>query len=260
MQVSTPVPHIKQENIWDCGLACVAMVVNALGATLSLPEVTMHCSVDSVWTIDLAYLLRKLSNDQVGMPRLSPTKPSPPRLFVPNLSPGHDEGWDFTYYTSTIGADTAHSREKFYRTSFDDDQKRVNTLFDGADAANVRVLELALPLDDFRRFLYCGSYAIITLVNQRLLRCQQCLEKSAFCSCNTGTLFSMIEWIKGFRYIGHFIVLVGYDPNLDMFYYRDPAKDDQLCSTSAEDLERARDSSGTDHDCIVIKVAQTQSE
>ncbi|KAK3810770.1 MAG: Guanylylate cyclase-domain-containing protein [Benniella sp.] len=254
MQVATPVPHIKQENVWDCGLACVAMVANALGARLSLAEVAMHCSVDSVWTIDLAYLIRRLSNDQVSVSGLNSSKSPPSRLFVPNLSPGRDDGWDFTYYTSTIGADTAHSREKFYRKSFDDDQKRVNALFDSADAANVRVIELALPLDDFRRFLYCGSYAIITLVNQRLLRCQPCLEKSALCCCSTGTLFSMVEWVKGFRYIGHFIVLVGYDPDSDMFYYRDPAKSDELCSTTAADLERARDSTGTDHDCLVIRV------
>ncbi|KAF9358401.1 hypothetical protein BGX26_001860 [Mortierella sp. AD094] len=140
MQVSTPVPHINQESNWDCGLACVAMVSNALGARLSLAEVTMHCRVESVWTIDLAYLLRKLSNDQVSPPPTSLL--SRPQLIIPNLSPGCDEGWDFTYYTSTIGVNSAHSKEKFYRKSFDDDQKRVNALFDNADAANIRVIEL----------------------------------------------------------------------------------------------------------------------
>ncbi|KFH71333.1 hypothetical protein MVEG_01633 [Podila verticillata NRRL 6337] len=140
MQVTTPIPHIIQESNWDCGLACVAMVANALGSHLSLAEVSMHCSVESVWTIDLAYLLRQLSNDQVSLPKLDFARRT--QLLIPNLSPGRDEGWDFTYYTSTIGVDTAHSKEKFYRKSFDDDQKRVNALFDGADAANIRVIEL----------------------------------------------------------------------------------------------------------------------
>ncbi|KAF9114981.1 guanylyl cyclase domain-containing protein 1 [Mortierella sp. AM989] len=246
MQFSTSVPHINQESNWDCGLACVAMVCNALGAHLSLAEVTMHCCVDSVWTIDLAYLLRKLSNDQVSVP--PPSFIQRPQLLIPNLSPGRDEGWDFTYYTSTIGVNSAHSKEKFYRKSFDDDQKRVNALFDNADAANIRVIELALPLDDFKRFLYCRQYAIITLVNQRLLRCPQCLEKSAFCSCSMGTLGSIVQRMKGFRYVGHFIVLVAYEPNEDLFYYRDPAVGDDLCSVSASDLEHARNSTGTDHD------------
>ncbi|KAG0085124.1 guanylyl cyclase domain-containing protein 1, partial [Podila epicladia] len=167
------------------------------------------------------------------MPKLDFAKRT--QLLIPNLSPGRDEGWDFTYYTSTIGVDAAHSREKFYRKSFDDDQKRVNALFDGADAANIRVIELTLPLDDFKRFLYCGKYGIITLINQRLLKCQQCLEKSAFCSCDSGVVGSLVQRMKGFRYI-------------------DPAIGDSLCSVTGHDLERARNSSGTDHDCIVVKV------
>ncbi|KAF9914195.1 guanylyl cyclase domain-containing protein 1 [Lobosporangium transversale] len=251
MQVSTPIPHINQENDWDCGLACVAMVANALGARLSLAEVAMHCKDESVWTIDLAYILRKLSDDQVSIPRLNFSK----RLQIPNLSPRRDEGWDFTYYTSTIGADAAHSREKFYRKSFDDDQKRVNALFDNADAENVRVIQLVLPLDDFKRFLYCRKYGIITLVNQRLLSCLQCLEKTTICNCTIGVFDSFVQRMKGFRYIGHFILLVAYEPNTDMFYYRDPAVRDDLCSISASNLERARSSNGTDHDCIVVKVS-----
>ncbi|KAF9339201.1 Guanylylate cyclase-domain-containing protein [Linnemannia elongata] len=254
MQVSTPVPHINQVDNWDCGLACVAMVANALGSRLSLAEVSLHCSVESVWTIDLVYILRKLSNDQASLPTIQFSKRSPSQYHVPNLSPGRGEGWDFTYYTSTIGVDAAHSKEKFYRKSFDDDQKRVNELFENADAANVRVIELTLPLDDFKRFLYCRKYAIITLVNQRLLKCPQCLEKTNFCSCNAGPLGSIVQRMKGFRYIGHFIVLVAYDANEDMFYYRDPAVNDELCSIAAADLERARNSSGTDHDCIIVKV------
>ncbi|KAF9421494.1 hypothetical protein BGZ94_008822, partial [Podila epigama] len=134
MQVTTPIPHITQDSHWDCGLACVAMIAHALGSHLSLAEVRMHCSVESVWTIDLAYLLRQLSNDQASIPKVNFSKRT--QLVVPSLSPGRDEGWDFTYYTNTIGADAAHSKERFYRMSFDDDQKRVNALFDGADAAN----------------------------------------------------------------------------------------------------------------------------
>ena len=70
-------------------------------------------AVESVWTIDLAYLLRQLSNDQVSLPKLDFARRT--QLLIPNLSPGRDEGWDFTYYTSTIGVDAAHSKEKFYR-------------------------------------------------------------------------------------------------------------------------------------------------
>jgi uncharacterized membrane protein len=39
------------------------------------------------------------------------------------------------------------------------------------------IVSRTLPLDDFKRFLYCKKYAIITLVNQRLLKCPQCLVR-----------------------------------------------------------------------------------
>lgn len=74
-----------------------------------------NTTVESVWTIDLVYILRKLSNDQASLPTIQFSKRSPSQYHVPNLSPGRGEGWDFTYYTSTIGVDAAHSKEKFYR-------------------------------------------------------------------------------------------------------------------------------------------------
>lgn len=48
--------------------------------------------------------------------------------------------------------------------------------------------------------------------------------------------------------VGHFVVLIGYDPTDDMFIYRDPAAGDSYCVISANDLDRARQATGTDHD------------
>lgn len=48
--------------------------------------------------------------------------------------------------------------------------------------------------------------------------------------------------------VGHFIVLIGYDPTEDLFIYRDPAVNDEFCTISADDLDEARQSEGTDHD------------
>lgn len=43
-------------------------------------------------------------------------------------------------------------------------------------------------------------------------------------------------------------MLIGYDPTEDVFIYRDPAVRDQFCVISADDLDDARQSEGTDHD------------
>jgi hypothetical protein len=48
--------------------------------------------------------------------------------------------------------------------------------------------------------------------------------------------------------IGHFIVLINYDPNDDVFIYRDPAQQDKVCVIQAEILDSARQSIGTDND------------
>lgn len=47
---------------------------------------------------------------------------------------------------------------------------------------------------------------------------------------------------------GHFIVLINYDPNEDVFIYRDPAQQDKVCVIQADILDSARQSIGTDND------------
>lgn len=57
---------MRQLHSWDCGLACVLMVLRAIGRDqdMSLQAlIQLHCSLartSSVWSIDLCYLLRRL--------------------------------------------------------------------------------------------------------------------------------------------------------------------------------------------------------
>jgi hypothetical protein len=45
----------------DCGLACVLMVLKALGVTrCTLRGLRSLCSTTSIWTVDLAHLLVRL--------------------------------------------------------------------------------------------------------------------------------------------------------------------------------------------------------
>ena len=60
------VPHVEQQEDWDCGLACVGMVLSALGLPLEAttqPRLRMRLSSSEVWTIDLAYLLSDFGVD-----------------------------------------------------------------------------------------------------------------------------------------------------------------------------------------------------
>ncbi|KAI8084621.1 Guanylyl cyclase [Halteromyces radiatus] len=217
------VPHVMQNTNWDCGLACVAMLLGGMNLNLTLNELMQQCAVESVWTIDLAFLLRKY----VG---------------------------DFTYYTSYFGSRKEYQDDSFYQANFDQDELRVNRLFSIAKSSSIHVVRMVLPLDDFKRFLYCKKFAMITLVNARFLNCPICKEHQSCVLSACGQLNSFMEKVKGNDYLGHFVVLIGYDPNEDMFIYRDPAVEDKFCVISAKDLDHARQAEGTDHDCIVIQL------
>mmetsp|Transcript_34511 Transcript_34511/g.48165 ORF Transcript_34511/g.48165 Transcript_34511/m.48165 type:complete len:135 (-) Transcript_34511:609-1013(-) len=62
---------VLQEEDWDCGLACALMVLRALQYSMSsiqggsgrralpsMKELRERCETQSIWTIDLAHLLR----------------------------------------------------------------------------------------------------------------------------------------------------------------------------------------------------------
>ncbi|XP_047264222.1 guanylyl cyclase 1 isoform X3 [Capsicum annuum] len=79
------VPHINQLHSWDCGLACVLMVLRTLGIKgCNMQELEELCCTMSIWTVDLAYLLQKFSVN-------------------------------FFYFTVTLGANPSFSVETFYK-------------------------------------------------------------------------------------------------------------------------------------------------
>ena len=57
--MKSDIPHILQLNPWDCGLACVAMVLQAAKKKGRLQDLHKRVSSDNVWTIELAYILRE---------------------------------------------------------------------------------------------------------------------------------------------------------------------------------------------------------
>ncbi|KAJ3299137.1 hypothetical protein HK104_009931 [Borealophlyctis nickersoniae] len=300
------------------------MILAALQIENTSPmDLRKACPLESIWTIDLAYLLRKYGVE------------------------------DFTYYTSYIGVNWQYAAKQFYRDSISADRRRVHALFAAARDYNVRVIPLTLQLDDMRRFLLSEQYAVILLVDLGLLSCRVCggagtgwffrggwcggcygrkkrrkavgavlsgqqlksLEAQvastgingrvgagagdgvgakrgkgcssrwSFCglfssctSCGTPRGYEMVlsedpstgtstsTAAMGGRgggaggsntedFVGHYILLVGYDPDRDLFLYRDPGTHAEICCVDADDLEEARASVGTDHDVIVAKIA-----
>ena len=154
------VPHVRQTRNWDCGLACALMVLKALvvqadadpseaGARLSrshgarradLPTLRRRCATRSVWTIDLAHLLRS---------------------FHPLC--------DVAFYTVTLGANPAFREERFYRDSIEDDASRVARLFAGAADAGILVEKRSVCLRNVKRWAASAEWILIVLVDKRAL-------------------------------------------------------------------------------------------
>ncbi|KAJ3117258.1 guanylyl cyclase domain-containing protein 1 [Phlyctochytrium bullatum] len=160
-RLTAAIPHIPQIEHWDCGLACLSMVLHGAyssGLIADDPDTTSPARLrallaaagagDSIWTIDLAYILRHFGVE------------------------------DFTFYTSYIGVNFNYSSKHFYRENITVDRQRVHTLFAEAQDCGVRVVPVVLSLDDMRRFLLSDRYAIVILVNLNKLKCRLCSKSS----------------------------------------------------------------------------------
>lgn len=218
--VEIPLYHVQQEGSWDCGIACVAMVLSDDHRSELLSKLNAVGEEEgfknSVWTIDLAYLLKKYD--------------------VPHV-----------FYTITLGVDSGYAEEEFYRKVLDVDQERVQKRFEDAADYSIKVIQRSLSLDEILDHISTQQPAIV-LVDSNLLHCDSC-GLSLF----KGGSLSM--WpccsAKG-SYNGHFIVICGYNHNTQKILYRNPTHKNRICLTSYNEFETARHAYGTDDDIILL--------
>nr|XP_043616880.1 guanylyl cyclase 1-like [Erigeron canadensis]XP_043616881.1 guanylyl cyclase 1-like [Erigeron canadensis] len=133
------VPHIKQKRNWDCGLACVLMVLRTLNIKhFDFEDLEAFCPTISIWTVDLAYLLHKLSIR-------------------------------FSYITVTLGANPNFSLETFYEKQLTDDIIRVNMLFQRSQEAGINIECRSIKGDEIALLILSGKHIVIALVDLYIL-------------------------------------------------------------------------------------------
>eukprot|EP00897_Mesotaenium_endlicherianum_P006085 jgi/Mesen1/5504/ME000277S04718 len=217
------VPHVRQLYNWDCGLACVLMVLRALhppqqqekGVALkdfTLKELSKACGTSSIWTVDLAHLLRCYA-------------------------------LDVTFLTVTIGANPSFARETFYQENMEEDGKRVNRLFEKAAQVGICLQRRSVSGEELASLLLSGFFLAIALVDKRKLSHPwtdlMCLPEC--CGMNPG-------------YTGHYVVLCGFDQRSQEYEIRDPASSSEVGKISADALEEARKTYGTDEDLLLVRI------
>lgn len=134
------VPQVNQLYNWDCGLACVLMVLQTIGINnCNLQVLENLCGTQSIWTVDLAYLLRSFSVI-------------------------------FSYFTVTLGANPNFSVETFYKEQLPHDLDRVDLLFQKALEAGIRIESRSFSREELSLLILSGKYIAIALVDQFKLR------------------------------------------------------------------------------------------
>eukprot|EP00803_Ostreobium_quekettii_P005533 evm.model.scf_541.3 EVM.evm.TU.scf_541.3 scf_541:55491-57195(-) len=207
------VPHVRQTQSWDCGLACVVMVLEAMGIKgVDLDTIKQLCPTQSTWTVDLAYLL-------------------------------HRFGLNVLFLTVTIGANPDFASESFYLDNMEEDEHRVNRLFREAASKGITICSCSMSATQLQQAILSARCLAIALVDKRKLstwfNATQLLGPQ-LCSVASG-------------YTGHYVVICGYDAQRQAFLIQDPARSMPSGMWVAADvLESARKSFGTDEDLLVI--------
>jgi hypothetical protein len=273
--VILPVPFVPQQRVWDCGLACCAMVLSwrqhqevtledTYGAFL---RHSLHFSAGppapSTWTLDLLGIL--IASDH-GLDVSSPASHTQGLLFstvAEGMDPGRYE--NIGYYADTLA----------------EDAERLGRVLSYAKEKSWPIVRRHVPLKEVLDDLMTGQVAYIALVDAKCLRCpcssmtvrcvqvaaecvERCCMQASGCCCSGGRSpldtvendsASAAAGVSSLLFLGHFIVLCGYDPHNRLLVYRNPAKQQAgLCVMDAAVWEKARRRRGTDEDLIRVHV------
>ncbi|XP_050735126.1 protein GUCD1-like isoform X2 [Eriocheir sinensis] len=222
-QVMLVVEHVQQRHTWDCGLACVTMVLPPSTRSRFSSQLYKICQEEgfdkSTWSIDLAYLLQRF-------------------------------GIKHRYMTITLGVDPGFSSESFYDHVLHKDAQRVLERFRAAKDHGVVVEQGVTTINDILAHLHQEG-PVILLTNAHLLVCLRCARAMPH-------LRSCLPCSPPYQ--GHYILLVGFDMKKGHIYYRNPSFGNRICSISFVKLDKARQSYGTDEDIIFIYKNDSREE
>jgi hypothetical protein len=138
--VHTRVHHVRQNFKWDCGIACILMLMRTRGdqGMRTREDLIALVGTNSVWTVDLAYIMHKC-------------------------------GLSCVFHTVMEGVREEYAAETFYKDELDEDRARVEKLFRGARTAGVAVKTEAVTIAQIAAAVLQGRLAIV-LTDRRILR------------------------------------------------------------------------------------------
>ena len=146
LHAPTNIIHVRQSEQWDCGITCIQMAMTWLrpGGHESREWMLQTVGTESVWSIDLMYLLSKL-------------------LKIGEAS--------YLLCSKTLGVDETHGVLGYYKKAFSQDEVRVRLRFDEARRAGWPLLCLKhLSLSQVIRLVSRDDCIAIVLLDNSILR------------------------------------------------------------------------------------------
>lgn len=220
---ASEVTYVRQRYQWDCGLACAEMALRARGVVkgTSIGDLRRLCDTDSVWTIDLAYLLWHY-------------------------------GVEISFSTLTKGVRVEYGEQPFYRKQFPEDTKRVTELFRESAKLGITVNQQSVDLAEIVRSVREDRALVLVLTDKRLLCCPLCQDCPMPSQPQSRTALNVQSRAATSGFLGHYVMLYAYDEKTDTFLMKDPASLSEACVVTSNTLEAARSAFGTDEDIIFI--------
>ncbi len=213
---ATTIRHIKQVDTWDCGLACIQMVIgwlnnNTCNITQEEQEEQREWMMNSVkakslWTIDLVILLQNMLD-----------------LDTNNNS--------YLFCSNQFGIDESYNNFHYYKDAFSEDEIRVKSLFEKAELQSLPLMQVShMNLTILIDLVSRENVVAIVLLDNTIFNHQNNMENEEATSNDNQSDLS---------YSGHYAVLCGVS--------RD--KNDINLSI----MNSQRDDSETPSYCLVMK-------
>jgi hypothetical protein len=250
--------HVKQRKNWDCGLACLLMLANIQNRHSQdsndaappnpVPQwesLSAMCATTSIWTVDLADL----------MVRSGLCSPQQFVFLTVVIGVQGADGQEVAEENSTLssvappselmaGSKEGYRSLDYYRDAIEDDEKRVNHLFQNA---TFPILKASVTTRQVVSLLESMEVGIIVLVDSQMLKPRKLRSDGGS---------------RG--YLGHYILVVGWQSHGGEdghFLCHNPCSTSiSTCTGSPEKVpvatfDRARKSYGTDEDMLVVSLA-----
>lgn len=233
-------PHVRQEDTWDCGVACMQMIVqwwwssqrkvhqspalkHNLVSDCTLSKLSKQWMLDmlgtvSIWTIDLVMLIERInafivlesqadvekicasSAEGQGSSFSSSSGPISPHNLSSSLT---QKAIRYMFCSSRLGVDDCYNNFEYYKKAFTKDEIRVKELFVKAERDSLPMLEIS----------HLGLNQVIDLVSREDTVAIVLLDNSIFSARSNGTQFVDMgvtnSTVEAESFVGHYVILAG---------------------------------------------------